>query len=60
MEFLVNGLSKTLKTYDGYMLTIGIDETPTESVGDADGASETSFNWTELVPLSYTGLVMVE
>jgi hypothetical protein len=60
MSFLVNGLSKTLKTYDGYMKTIGVDENPTETVGDADGASETSFNWTEIAPPPSVGLVMLE
>ena len=48
LEFLCNGKRKLLKTYDGKMWTVGINDNPKEEFNEYIGASKISFQWTEI------------
>lgn len=57
LDFLDNGISKTIKTFDGHMW-YAVTVEAKELDGEADGASEITFNWMEIgAPLS-TGVVV--
>ncbi len=48
IDFLCNGNTKLLKTYDGLIWNVGIDANPKENFSPYPGASEIKFNWTEI------------
>jgi hypothetical protein len=48
LDFLCNGKKKLLRTYDGRMWAVSIDDEPKEVFNGTDGASEIQFQWTEI------------
>lgn len=48
LEMLCNGKPKLLKTYDGNMWIVSINESPKEDFSLFDGASTITFEWTEI------------
>lgn len=48
LDALCNQHKKTIRTYDGHMWIVGVDDNPKEEFSEYDGASEITFNWTEL------------
>lgn len=60
MEFLCNGSPKVLKTHDGIMLYVAIDDSPNEIYSDFWGMNAIQFNWTEIGDLPESVVVEVE
>jgi hypothetical protein len=59
LAFLNNGITKTIKTYDGFVWYAGITNAKEVDNDNVDGASEISADWIELGAPLTTGVVVV-
>jgi hypothetical protein len=59
LEMLANGLTKTLRTYDGHGWLVSIDGDLSRNTDQFIGGDSISFNWTEVGIFPTTGVVIL-